>query len=539
MFQILLALILAGAAGWLWFTKTEIIAKQFISGFVGVLALGMVASISFLYVDKDEIGLLDRVYFGSDMAVGQVVAKQGQKGPQAETIPPGFHFIPFVRFLYDIDYQPMINIPAGNYGQLEALDGKPLREGQIIADGWDNYTDMLDAEKFLEKGQKGPQLTVLPPGNYRYNPYLFRIKMGQAIAVRTGEVAVIRSNVTTKDKCETAIATKGVTTALVPKGCKGVWNEPLYQGMYYLNELAYKATYISTRVNTWAYKGGYTARKIDLKIQDNGKITQTETEIEKSIPQGAASGAINVRVEGWTVPVELRITAQVSPENAPKVVAGVGTLQKVEDNIVTPVTRNKLRTVGGAKGARVLDFVEKRDSIAKTLLGTVRLAAEDAGVSIIDINMGEPAIPPELLVPNQRKQIADQLKITYKTEKAAQGLRIKTERERATADQQKDLVKAEIAKRAAKELKEKRRLEGEGEKLYLTQLADGEKARKNVLGENNVVKLKLMEMIVANPAIVKVPHIVVGQGAGGFEGAAAILGNSSNAAKLLNSLNAR
>jgi hypothetical protein len=299
-----------------------------------------------------------------------------------------------------------------------------------------------------------------------------------------------------------------------------------------MNAEAYISTKISTRAQVWAYKGGYKTKKIDLTVNDDGSIAQESSPIKVEVPENAADKAINVRVEGWTVPVEARVTVQVSPENAAKVVAGVGTLQNVEDKITTPNIRDSLRTIGGAKGAKVLDFVSNRASIAKAVLDDIKGSTEQAGVTIIDVNLGEPAIPPELLVANQRKQIADQLKKTYVAERLTQKERIKSQREKATADQQPTLVKAEIAKKGAEHLKEKRRLEGEGEKLYLTQLAAGEKSRKAVLGEDNVVKLKMMEMLVEHPEIVKVPHIVVQGGGSSLEGMAAIMGGYSNASKI-------
>ena len=61
------------------------------------------------------------------------------------------------------------------------------------------------------------------------------------------------------------------------------------------------------------------------------------------------------------------------------------------------------------------------------------------------ILMDDPAIPPELLVARQRQQLADQLETTYKREQVAQETRIAVEKGRATADQQSELVRAQIA----------------------------------------------------------------------------------------------
>lgn len=522
-------------------------------GSLGAFALALFIGLSVVYVDKDEIVLLDKVYFGSSMPTGQIIASSNQNGPQAEVLNPGFKFIPFVRFEYDLATASVITIPDNKYGVVTARDGEALRDGQVIADAWDSPENMINAENFLAKGgQKGMQLTVLKPGQYRINPSVFRVTLGDALQVKTGEVAVIRSNVTEKDKvCVTEVTATGLTTALVPKGCKGVWNEPLMQGMYFLNANAYKSTIISTRAQVWAYKGGYTTKKINLTVNDDGSITQSTESITVDVPVNAADKAINVRSEGWTVPVEARVTVQVSPEDAPRVVAGVGSLQNVEDKITTPNIRDSLRTIGGRSksgcnskgahckdnGARVLDFVNKRKEISDKVLADIKPSTEQAGVTILDVNLGEPAIPPELLLANQREQLATQLQKTFKAERETQKERIKTQREKATADQQPQLVAAEIDRKASLERMQTRENDGMGERKYMQELAKGEKARKDVLGEDSVVFLKALEIIAEHPELVKVPTTLVnngsGEGSGSLEGMAAVFGGFSNISKIV------
>jgi hypothetical protein len=508
----------------------------------GLIAAGLfgLMSRSFVIVDADEVGHLKRIYLASDLPSGSIIAPQGEKGPQAQILGPGFHFIPLVKILYDVEFKPVTEIQEGQYGLLIAKDGQPLRDQQFISDKWDNeaFSNMLDASFFLTdgKGQKGPQLDVLRPGKYRLNRYLFDVKTGKALDVPTGHVAVIRSNVQTRNDCPPTINAGGktddkVATPIVPKGCIGVWDEPLHPGRYYLNEKAYIATIIPTRLQTWSYKGGYTKRQIDLRVDDNGKIHQTESATVIPEPENAASPAILVRVEGWTVPVEMRVIVQVHPENAPVVVATIGDLQRVEDSIITPAIRDILRTIGGHPERKALDFMTKRDEITKLVEQAIAGEGLKAGVSIQEVRMGEPAIPPELLVATLREQLATQLKATYLKEQQAQKQRIAVERERATADQQATLVTAEIAKQAAGHRKEQLKLEGEGEKLKLMEIAKGQKAQADVLGRDRAMQLqaleKALDAAIRNPDIVKVPTVQVQGTTGGFEGAAAVLGASN------------
>lgn len=397
---------------------------------------------------------------------------------------------------------------------------------------------MLDATYFLTegKGQKGPQSTVLRPGRYRINRYLFKVELKSALDVPTGHVAVIRSNVQTRDNCPDAVTTDGktgeqVATPTVPKDCIGVWDEPLPPGRYYLNEKAYVSTIIPTRLQTWVYKGGYTQRLINLRVGDDGTISQQEKSAQIPIPKDAADKAINVRVEGWTVPVDMRVVVQVHPKDAPQVVASIGDLQRVEDNIITPAIRDILRTIGGAPGRKVMDFVENRDKIVELVEKAVAIEGKKAGVTIQEVRMGEPAIPPELLVATLREQLASQLEATYQKERDAQQERIKVERERATANQQTKLVEAEIAEKAAKHRKNQLQLEGEGEKLKLVEIAKGQEAQAKVLGKDRAMQLQALEKALAaateNPNIVKIPTVLVNGTGSGFEGAAAVLGASN------------
>ena len=509
-------------------------------GWIALAAgLFIILSRSFVFVGENETGHLNKIYGFSELTDGKIIATDGEKGPQARILPPGFHLEFFIRVIYDIEMKRVVQIEEGQYGLLIAKDGLPLREGQFIADQWqeDEFQKMLQAQYFLTEGggQKGPQWNVLKPGIHRLNLNLFDVRVMQALDVKTGHVAVIRSNVQTKSDCESAVETAGgepdsdLSTPIVPKGCVGVWEEPLPPGRYYLNQKAYVPTIIPTRVQTWTYKGGYTRRRVDLSVDENGDIKQKEVTEQVSEPKGAASGAINVRVEGWTVPVEARIVVQVPPKLAAKVVASVGDLQRVEDNIITPSFRDLLRTIGGKPDRKVLDFVENRDVIVQELEAILIPEGLKAGVHIQEVRLGEPALPPEVLVPRLRKQLAQQLTETYEQEKLAQKQRISVEREKATANQQTTLVEAEIKKQAAEFTKQQQKLLGEGEKLRLIEVAKGQQAQANVLGKAETAKLKALEMSLEaasqNPEIVKIPQTQVLNYGGGstLEGAAAIL----------------
>jgi hypothetical protein len=529
---------------------------QPVSGFTAdligaVLMVIGIGSTSVLVVGANEVGHLQRVYLGASMPQGRIIALPGENGPQAEVLPPGFHFRPFVNVLYEVEMLPITEIAPGEYGLVTARDGKPLAGDAFLARGWPEATfeQMLDAEYFLTEGggERGPQLSVLKPGKYRLNRYLFDVRTGHALDVPAGSVAVIKSNVNEHDGCDgSSFASddprhEGLAVPLVPRGCVGVWDTPLLPNRYYLNSMAYTPTLIPTQVQTWNYKGGYTTRQIHVTVSSDGQITQDEdTPVVVPVPEDAADGAVVLTIEGWRVPLELRALVQVEPGNAPRVVASVGDVRAVEDKIISPAIRSVVRnetalapdSTQGIQGVRVMDLLTRRGELERAVEKAIIPEGLKAGVTIKEIRFGDPIIPPELLIATQRKQLAEQLRVTYAEEKRAQSERIQTEKARATADQQGELVRAEIAVQVAEQGKLRLQKEGEGERLRLTEIAAGQQAQTAVLGEERVLQLAMLKELLAaardNPEIVKVPQVLVQDGgASGLAGAAAVLGASN------------
>ena len=529
-----------------------------------VIALICLAATSYVHVDSDEIAVLNKIYGTTSLPGEHIIATNGEKGPQAEILTPGWHPWFLVNVIYQVENKKVVSIPSGKYGFLNAKDGAPLRPDQFLADSFppDHEQDMLDAEYFLTHGgQRGPQTTVLTPGNYRLNTYLWDLSVYNAVDVAEGFVGVVKSNVVDSVHFGNLVAEKPttcqqktvstnasgeavaaqeanegkLTAVLVPVGCIGIWEKALQPGRYYANEAAYKITMMSTRVQTWEFKGGYKRRYIDLSLDQAGNLTQSQRSVDVPVPPGSADPAISPFVEGWLVPLELRVLAQVTPDNAPFVVASVGGLPEIENNIMVPTIRSIVRNVVGAQGRHVLDLADNRAALEHAVEDAIRPEGLRAGIVIKEVKFGDPALPPELLVSRLRQQLADQLQVTYQQEQKAQTQRIETEKARATAEQQHQLVEAVIGVQVAEQNKNAAKLRGEGQKLELEEIAQGQRAQADVLGQDRVLTINLVQQflktIEEKPEIVAligrlVPQTVVstgGQGTG-LDSAAAILG---------------
>ena len=436
----------------------------------------------------------------------------------------------------------------------------------VIAD--DKLSTMIEAQAFIEQGgYRGPQETVLKPGSYRMNRYLFDVRVDPettATVIPTGAVGVVKSNVQQPGlNCKEEMVrvsqaqhdADALSVPLVPRGCIGLWKEPLLPGAYYLNRHAYDVTLVDTRVQTWEYKGGYRRRIIDLSIDQQGNLQQTERAVEEPMPSTAVDRAVFIKVEGWDIPQELRVVAQISPENAPIVAGSVGGITEIEHRILTPLIRSIVRNVAGStirlpkkegdkivgyeiRATRVLDLIENREAIEDTIEDQIKAEARKAGVEIKEIRLGEPAIPPEILIARLRQQLADQLGEAYKRETEAQKQRIETEQARATANEQPRLVEAQIAVQVANQREAERAALGRAERQYLEEIAKGQSAQANVLGQDRVAMLQALEKVLGTlerePNLVGllgklVPNTVVTGSS--FEGAAAILGDAISKVK--------
>jgi len=585
-FAALLAVIFASRVvpdslvGWIRVAAVSAIRLVF-----ALVALYEILSTSLISIPANEVGIVRKVYGLTNIAPGHIIATKGETGYQAEIIPPGtFRISIFFNVLNKVDLLPVVVVPNGFYGRLVASDGEALGAGQIMADAWPDADQQkfLDAEYFMmHGGAKGLQLSVLKPGVYPLNLALFQVKIGyikngrditvdsddvydlrgktseaspldtSITRVPAGSVGVVRSSVQSAGvdcKARTAKTDDGGLTAeLVSQYCKGIWDKSLPPNDYYLNRDAYDVTLVSTRVTTLEFKGGFTRRYIDLKVDARGDFTQSERTASFQQPRDAADAAINTKIEGWEIPQELRAIVQITPENAPIVVAAVGGQDEVDQRIVVPSIRSLVRNVYGGsitapepdangkiamvtRPTRVLDTIENRGVLEQAILERAQIDGRRAGVDIKEIRLGESAIPPELLLARQREQLAGQLRAAYVQEQIAQEQRQKTEQARVTADQQRDLVTAQMSVQTARLAQERRQAEGHAERLYLEEQAAGQTAQANVLGKDSVLKLQqlklVLDLLAAHPEIVanlKLPQTYVG--GGGLEGPAAVLGS--------------
>ncbi len=149
-----------------------------------------------IIVPDDSVGTVTKkfVLFGKNRSLpdGRIVALHGEAGFQATTLSPGLH-IGLWPWQYAVDLAGFLTVPQGKIGAVEACDGRPLASGRMVARevACDSFQD---AAAFLAGGgERGPQMTVIPPGTYRINSLLFKVNIVDAVTVPPGKIGVVEA----------------------------------------------------------------------------------------------------------------------------------------------------------------------------------------------------------------------------------------------------------------------------------------------------------------------------------------------------------
>lgn len=143
----------------------------------------------FALVRDNEVGILTKKMSGKKLPQGKIIASEGEIGVQADTLMPGLYW----RFpiIWKINKSRVTQIPQGNIGIVESIDGQPLQKGRLLADDVE-CNSFQDAKAFLRNGgRKGPQIDILLPGTYRINTAVFRIELTPALEVPKEMIGVV------------------------------------------------------------------------------------------------------------------------------------------------------------------------------------------------------------------------------------------------------------------------------------------------------------------------------------------------------------
>lgn len=159
-----------------------------------VLAIvGIVVILFFLsgltYIGRYEVGIVTRKIFGEKMPQGQIIARKGEIGIQADTLMPGLYF--FNPIIWKVEKERVIVVTETEIGVIESIDGEPIPMGRLLGDAVE-CNHFQDTKMFLDNhGKKGPQVAILRPGTYRINTRAFTIRKKEVTKIDEEKLGVI------------------------------------------------------------------------------------------------------------------------------------------------------------------------------------------------------------------------------------------------------------------------------------------------------------------------------------------------------------
>ncbi|MEI6378810.1 MAG: SPFH domain-containing protein [Candidatus Falkowbacteria bacterium] len=483
------------------------------------------------------------------------LANGGQKGPQVAFIEPGFYRINTIMF--DVALMPITVIPGGHVGLVLATDGARIPEGRLLANKVEGHDNFYNGEAFLAKGgERGRQIDTLPPGRYRLNPRLFEIKENAIIPwtnISADEVGIVTVNegrpiidatkiaaeelpmgthnnfqdpnaflkaggqkglqipvlragnyainpwfctVEKVPMVQVAIGFCGVVTSyvgeegkdlteddvnakIVENGKKGIWSEPLQPGKHPLNTKICKVDIVPTTqiLLNWADN-----RSSAHELDTNLKTITLRT-----------SDAFNVNMD-------VSVIIHIPMKNAPKVIANLGSVKNMISQVLEPAISSHFRNA--AQYIQALELYTKRKELQDTAKVHIDSVLKVHHIDSKETLIADVVLPLELTKTVTDRQIAEQEKKTFFTQKEAQDERRTLENAKAQADMQPEVVKSERNVEIAKNIAEGKVKEAEGMKSAAILKATGDaesvklKARADaeavtVTAEANAKKVKV------------------------------------------------
>lgn len=401
--------------------------------------------------------LAERIDGHSTFENGQAfLDRGGQRGPQIDILLPGTYRIN--TDLFKVELKAATVIPANQVGLVTARDGRPLPEHEFVASHVDGHKDFQDASEFLANGgQRGPQFDVLKPGTYYVNPMMFVVTLDEVAVVERGQVAVVVSNVGEEpeqvrqalEQEETSVVgvkeneerlRPGIERYVVPKGFRGIQQEVVGPGTYYLNRMAYHAYTVDTTNITIDWDENKDTKFDPLKV---------------------------VSKDGFEMGISVKVIIRVRPDQAPYMVAKIGSIENLINHVIHPMIDSSFRNQASSTAA--MSFMQDRQDEQKKAEDGARRELERYHVDCVSVLICQINLPPELMKTQTERIIAQQQMEMYNSQQQAESKRIATEKTRAEADQQKNLVEAEIGVKIAAQNKEKaiRFAEGEAETIRL------------------------------------------------------------------------
>lgn len=502
----------------------------FIIGVVVVLMLvlnkPLMRLIGIVIIPEDKIGLVNKVFrlWGGALQIENgIVAINGEAGMQAPYLSSGVHFWLWP-WKYKIDLINFFTVDQHQVGLVEAIDGKPLPEGSILAT-YVECENFQDSTAFLKNGGfKGKQTKILPAGTYKINTYLFIAKAVEATVIEQNKLGVVTtldgkplpaSEIASKEMTFSHESFQNADVFLKNGGFKGLQSQVIQSGMYYLNPWFVRVEKFDMTVIPIGHVGvvisyvgeigedltgeGFKHGNIVKKGQkgvwneplDPGKfpINPLTTKIEvvpttnlvlnwansknESHKLDEKLSTITVRSkDGFTFNLDISQIIHVPSKEASKVIARFGNMQNLISQVLEPTIGNYFRN--SAQDSDVIQFLGERRERQTEAKGHISKVLVEYNVTAVDTLIGDIVPPAALMETLTDRKIAQEQKTTFTTQKDAQATRQDFEKAKAIADMQQRLVEADQNVLISQNVASQKVKEAEGTKQSKILQAEGE-----------------------------------------------------------------
>ncbi len=475
-------------------------------------------------VSKDQIGIVNKrwVLFGKNRTLpdGAIVAMLGEAGLQADTLAPESTDW---AWQYSVTLAPFTTIDKGQIGVVEARDGKALSSGRVLARAVECNSFQNTRQFLTDGGERGPQISIIPPGTYRINTAMFTVFAAEVLEIPDNQVGIV----TTKDGAP--LATGEIAGKETPGhnlfqdgesfikngGHRGLQEQVMLAGRYFINPrfatveikpmtevpianvgvvIAYVGE-IGVDQTGDLFKHGNLVKKgqkgVWVDPLDPGKYPinpythKVEIVPTANIVLNWATGkseahklderlsTITVRSsDGFTFNLDVSQIIHIPRNDAPKVIARFGTMANLVTQVLEPTIGNYFRNA--AQTSDVIEFLKGRTERQKEAKDAIQSALVEYNVNAIDTLIGDITPPESLMKTLTDRKLAEQEQVTYKTQQLAEETRKELQQARAMADTQARVVDAErsvsIAEFAAQGVV--KQAQGAGQSKTITAEAD-------------------------------------------------------------------
>ena len=483
------------------------------------------------YVGPGEMAIISAKN-GAPLEPGQILARAGQRGVREDVLAEGRHFLNPV--FYDHQIVQAITIPAGKVGIVTSKVGSELPPGEFLA----------------EPGQKGIWRKVLGPGKYRLNPVGYNVEQVDAISIPIGYVGAV-----------TSLSGKQAPRGeFAKKGQKGVCEDILQPGLYYMNPHEFKIDVVEVGINQVTLSGNHGAGVVTktLIATDNRAMNQLEEhalakqkderqqyfdaakaasssrgagfrEVSPGAPTspqvakprqpataqapGQAAFVLNQAVgfpskDGFEISLDMTVEFELLPQNIAWVFRNYGDLPAAVDKVIMPQILSVSRLKGSAYGARDFIVGEGREEFQNAITETLAKVLGEKKIVVHNALIRHVIVPEQILTPIQLASVAQEQDLTNQEKQNTAKKQAELNTETSLIDQagqevaqETEKLKAEIKANQSKQVAE---LGAEA----LRQVADIEKQTATV---------RAAKITTLGKAQAEVIRMVEGAKAGGYQ----------------------